>query len=205
MDQNMEQHAEQTAEQTAAKTAAPVKTPYSSDGYIVDQARVTFIRYGVFSSDVNGCGWIAAFNFLKWRGEAMNEKATADELIRWAPLHGLAGTSVFRLKRMLKRRGCPTALKIVTKKRAALPETARAGILYYVHKDGPHFVAFYRDDTVPQQENEAPRFRFLNAIPGRGNHFDTLQGFLARHNVLPIAGVLVWPRQKKGGADGVTP
>ena len=193
-------------EQIVEQSKGPVKTPYSSDGYIVDQARVTDIRYGVFTSDVNGCGWIAAFNFLKQHGEAVDEKTVAGELIRWAPLRGLAGTSVFRLKRMLKRHGYPTALKVVTKKRADLPKTTQAGVIYYVHKDGPHFVTFYRDETVPQQENEAPRFRFLNAIPGRGNHYDTMQGFLGRHNVLPVAGILVWPRERKGKTpDGVTP
>jgi hypothetical protein len=171
------------------------KTPYSSDGYVVDQARLTFIRYGALTSDLNGCGWIAAFNFLKQRGEAADEKTYADELIRWTILRGLAGTSLFRLKRMLKRHGYTTALKIVGKKDVNLPEGTQAGVIYYVHKDGPHFVTFYRDETVPQQENEKPRYRFLNAIPGRGNHFDTMQGFLTKHNVLPIAGILVYPRK----------
>ena len=42
----------------------PIRTPYSKDGYIIDQARVTDIRYGALTSDINGCGWIAEFNFL---------------------------------------------------------------------------------------------------------------------------------------------
>ena len=171
------------------------KTPYSSDGYIVDQARVTNIRYGVFTSDVNGCGWIAAFNFLKRRGEAVDKKALADELIRWTVFRGLLGTGLFRLKRMLRRHGYPTALKVATKKRADLPETAQAGVIYYCHRDGFHFVAFCRDEDVLPAEDGKPRYRFFNAIPGRGNHFDTMQGFLTRHNVLPLAGILVWPRE----------
>lgn len=61
----------------------PVKTPYSKDGFIIDQARLTNIRYGVFTSDINGCGWIAAYNFLKRMGEDADEKALADGLVRW--------------------------------------------------------------------------------------------------------------------------
>ena len=77
------------------------KTPYSSDGYIVDQARLTFIRYGALTSDLNGCGWIAAFNFFKTQGNTVNTQSLADELIRYSIMRGLAGTDLFRLKRML--------------------------------------------------------------------------------------------------------
>jgi hypothetical protein len=53
---------------------------------------------------------------FKQRGKEAKEQAYADELIRWTILRGLAGTSLFRLKRMLKRHGYPTALKIVAKR-----------------------------------------------------------------------------------------
>lgn len=100
------------------------RTPYSSDGYIVDQARLTNIRYGVLTSDANGCGWIAAYNFLRRRGEDVTEREIADELVRYTLLRGLLGTDLFRLKRMLRRHGYPTRLQFVGKKRAVLPETA---------------------------------------------------------------------------------
>ena len=56
----------------------PVKTPYSKDGYIIDQARVTNIRYGALTSDINGCGWIAEYNFLKRMGQDADEQTLAD-------------------------------------------------------------------------------------------------------------------------------
>ena len=79
----------------------PVKTPFSQDGYIIDQARVTDIRYGALTSDINGCGWIAEFNFLKRMGKPVDEKTIADELIRHTLFRGLVGTDIFRLRRHL--------------------------------------------------------------------------------------------------------
>jgi len=175
------------------------RTPYSSDGYIVDQARLTNIRYGARTSDANGCGWIAAYNFLRRRGEDVTEREIADELIRYTLLRGLLGTDLFRLKRMLRRRGYPTRLKFAGKKRAVLPETAEAGVIYYCHKNGFHFVTFARDEQAIDADGETKtRFRFLNAIAGRERHVDTMQGFLQKHSVLPFAILLLWPRPGKG-------
>ena len=168
------------------------RTPYSSDGYIVDQARLKEIRYGVFTSDINGCGWIAAFNFLKRMGQDVREQALADELIRYSLFRGLIGTDLMRLKRTLKRHGYRTRLKYRWNKNARLPEGTSAGLFYYWHKDGPHFVTFYADESIPQSEDGEPRYRFLNAIAGKENHFDTMRGFLTRHNIIPFAVILVW-------------
>lgn len=170
------------------------RAPYSSDGYIVNQGRLTDIRYGLLPSSANGCGWIAAYNFLKQQGVEIAEQNVADELIRWTILRGLVGTEMFRLKRYLARKGYRTAFTPTGNRNAALPETTRAGVIYYRHKRGFHFVSFYRDENVPQIGNEKPRFRFLNAIAGKEDHFDTLAGFLTKHNVIPFAIVFAWPR-----------
>ena len=171
------------------------RSPYSPDGYIVDQAQVTDIRYGALMSDINGCGWIAAFNFFKTQGNTVNAQALADELIRYSILRGLAGTDLFRLKRMLERHGYPTKLVFRRNKKARLPEGTDAGVIYYVHKDGPHYVTFSRIQPVEPAQDEAgeTRFRFFNGIGGASNHFDTMGGFLTTHNVLPFALILIWP------------
>ena len=172
------------------------RSPYSPDGYLVDQAQVTDIRYGALMSDINGCGWIAAFNFLKSQGNAVNAQSLADELIRHSIMRGLAGTDLFRLKRMLKRHGYPTKLVFRRNKQARLPEGTDAGVIYYVHRDGPHDVTFSRIQPVEPALDEAgeARFRFFNGIGGASNHFDTMRGFLTTHNVLPFALILIWPR-----------
>ena len=175
----------------------PKRSPYSPDGYLVDQAQITDIRYGLFTSDINGCGWIAAFNFLKSQGREVDPQALADELIRYSILRGLAGTDLFRLKRMLKRHGYPTRLVFRRNQQARLPEGTDAGVIYYVHKDGPHFVTFSRIQPVEPALDGAGemRFRFFNGIGGKANHFDSMRGFLTAHNVLPFALILIWPRQ----------
>ncbi len=41
---------------------------FTSDGFIMDQAQFTDYPYGKFTSDWNGCGWIAVFNLMHARG-----------------------------------------------------------------------------------------------------------------------------------------
>jgi len=171
------------------------KTPYASDGYIVNQGKLTDIRYGLRKSSANGCGWIAAYNFLKQQGEDVAERRVADGLVRWTVFRGLFGTELLHLWLYLARRGYRTGVKVTGNKKAALPEAARAGVIYYRHKRGFHFVSFYRDEAVPQIGNEKPRFRFLNAVAGKEDHYDTMSGFLTKHNVVPFAIIYYWPRR----------
>ncbi|MDP3447720.1 MAG: hypothetical protein Q8S22_06625 [Eubacteriales bacterium] len=175
----------------------PIRTPYSKDGYIVDQARLTHIRYGVLTSDINGCGWIAAYNFLKRMGENVDEKTLADELIRHTVFRGLVGTDLFRLRRKLKKHGYRMPIKFRWNKKARLPEGTSAGIIYYCHKDGFHFVTFYADESLPPEEDGEARFRFLNGLAGKENHISTMRGFLTKNNVIPFALILAWPGKKE--------
>ena len=175
------------------KMEKPARTPYSKDGYIIDQAKLTGIRYGVFTSDVNGCGWIAAYNFLKRMGLNVNEKAIADELIRRTVFRGLVGTDLFRLRRFLKKRGYRMPLKLRWNKKARLPEGTSAGIIWYCHKDGFHFVSFYADKSISPEEDGEARFRFLNGLAGHESHLDTMTGFLTKSNILPFALIMIWP------------
>jgi hypothetical protein len=172
------------------------KTAYSKDGYIVDQAKLKHIRYGLFTSDFNGCGWIAAFNFLKRMGEQVTERALADELIRFSLFRGLAGTDLGRLKRTLKRHGYRIPLLFRWNKKARLPEGTSAGLFYYWHKDGPHYVTFYADASLQPGEEGETRYRFLNAFAGKENHFDTMRSFLTKNNILPFALILAWTESK---------
>lgn len=172
-----------------------LKTPYSKDGYIVDQARLTSIRYGALTSDINGCGWIAGYNFLKRMGQNVEEQLLADELIRHTILRGLAGTDLFRLRRHLKRYGFRMPVKFYWNKKTRLPEETSAGVIWYCHKDGFHFVTFYADGAIPPLEEGEARFRYLNGLAGKEDHYDTMRGFLTKNNVIPFALILVWPRE----------
>jgi hypothetical protein len=185
----------------------PKKSAYSSDGYIVDQARLKEVRYGVFTSDVNGCGWIAEYNFLRAQGQPADAQALADELIRYTILRGLTGTALFRLRRMIRRHGYPTKLLFRWNKKARLPEETRAGVIYYCHRDGFHFVTFSRMEAVEPAADGAgeARFRFFNGVAGKANHFDTLRGFLTKHNIIPFALILAWPGKPREAPASESP
>ena len=47
----------------------------SPDGYIIDQRQTDNINFGHTSSDRNGCGWIACYNFLKALDSAPDPEA----------------------------------------------------------------------------------------------------------------------------------
>ncbi|MPM59674.1 hypothetical protein SDC9_106520 [bioreactor metagenome] len=99
---------------------------------------------------------------------------------------------------MMKRHGYRMPIVFRWNKKARLPEGTSAGIIYYCHKDGFHFVTFYADESLPPDAGGEARFRFLNGIGGKGNHFDTMRGFLTGHNVIPFALILVWPDWRRG-------
>ena len=170
-----------------------MKTPLSKDGYIIDQARVTDIRYGALTSDINGCGWIAAYNFLKRMGQTVDGKTIADEMIRYTLFRGLVGTDLFRLRRYFRRHGYRMPIRFFWNKKARLPEGTSAGVIWYCHKDGFHFVTFYADEAIAPKEDGEARFRFLNGHAGKESHLDTMRGFLTATNVIPFALIMVWP------------
>lgn len=173
------------------------RTPYSKDGYIIDQARLKGIRYGALTSDINGCGWIAEYNFLKRMGQRVEEQALADELMRYTLFRGLTGTDLFRLRFYLKKHGYRMPIRFRWNKKARLPGGTSAGIIWYCHKDGFHFVTFYADASIAPEAGGETRFRFLNGLSGHENHLDTISGFLTKNNVIPFALILVWTEKSE--------
>ena len=67
---------------------------FSSDGYIVDQKQLQGYPYGRYSSDWNGCGWIAAYNLLKSRGQDVSCDEICREMSGRLRFGGFFGTSV---------------------------------------------------------------------------------------------------------------
>lgn len=162
----------------------------SHDGYIVDQARVTGVRYGRRSSDVNGCGWIAVFNLLRCLGDPAPHEEIVRALSRHSLFRGVLGTSPLRVRRYLKRRGHTTRMYVGQKSAARAAEAIQNGILVYRHSQGWHFVAFLRP-------GEEPGLRFFNAgLPAK--QVMTMEAFLAEQNLTPF--VLLLAPKKMGAA-----
>ena len=161
----------------------------SHDGYIVDQARVTDVRYGCRFSDTNGCGWIAVYNLLRCLGDPVPHEEIVLALSRHSLFRGLLGTSPLRVQRYLKKHGHPTRMYVGRKAAAGAAETIQNGILVYRHTQGWHYVAFVRP-------GEDPGLRYFNAgLPSK--RVLTMDAFLTEQNLTPFV-LLLAP---KGNAE----
>lgn len=167
------------------------RTAYSRDGYIIDQARMQDVPYGCRMSDYNGCGWIAAFNFLRYMGAPVSQEELTRALSRRSLFRGLLGTSPLRLKRYLESRGFPMRACMLPGRAIARAEKAEAGVLLYRHRGGWHFVAFLRAHAADDGER---RFRFLNAHPGWEAHVCSMLTFLEKDNMRPLILCLTYPK-----------
>lgn len=58
---------------------------------ILDQRHVKHIRYGLFSSEYNGCSWVAAYNALYLLGDERDPEKVAKHFEKYLPLGGLFG------------------------------------------------------------------------------------------------------------------
>ena len=151
----------------------------SRDGYIISQYRTENVPYGRRTSNINGCGWIAAYNFFLCMGRPKSVEELTDALSRHSLFRGRLGTSPFRLRRYLKKQGYDLDVTLSVKKAADKAASARAGILLYRHSNGWHFVTFTKSDAPG-------RLRFFNASQGEGNHIPDMEAFLKKDNLSPV-------------------
>lgn len=111
----------------------------SPDGMIVDQRKMSGIRYGKYMSDYNGCGWIAAYNACRLMGIACDEEELIARLEKTLLFGGAIGTGFFALRKYFRSRKIRT--RVYVGRRAVLRHapSIRTGIVYYRHARGFHF------------------------------------------------------------------
>ena len=145
---------------------------FSADGYIIDQNFLTALPYRGGTSDRNGCGWIAAFNFLRTLGHDVPYEAVLRGMdARHRPPFP-AATPMRVLRRYL---GTQTDFRYIGRKRdvPAAAVTSRAGILRYLEGFMPHFIAYVRvGDRL---------YRFLNVRDGQEDITLPMEDFLRLH------------------------
>lgn len=143
---------------------------FSADGYIIDQNCFSDYPYRGMSSDINGCGWIAAYNFRHALGQTADFEEVLRDMNAMFPLQIPGPTPVRALRRYLKRHA---AFDFAAGRRAALAaaEKCPAGILRYWEGDVPHFVCFVRA--------EGPVFRFFNVADGQEDVTAAMDAFFA--------------------------
>ena len=167
---------------------------FSSDGYLINQRLLRGIPYGIRQSDYNGCGWIAAYNFLRACGRKKDWNTVRQQLEEGLILGGLLGTHLFQLYRYLHKHGFSIHWAFGKKNAVKKGCDCRAGILFYCNGAALHFVAFTpvkeeeQTETSPQmpEDSTQPYYRFFNGRMGKQNDCDTMTHFLDTESVLPI-------------------
>ena len=147
-------------------------TGFSPDGYIIDQNALTDYPYRGMTSDVNGCGWIAAFNLRRAAGQSVDFDEVRRAMNALFPLQIPGPTPMRKLRRYLKNL-LPCRYTAGRRRALAAVQDSRAGILRYWEGRTPHFVAFIRQSDG--------RFRFLNVSDGREEIVCTPEEFFSRH------------------------
>lgn len=153
------------------------KCAFSDDGYIIDQRFTKSFAYGKWTSDYNGCGWIAVYNLFKVCGRDVTPEGICASMNKILPYRGSRGTPVATLESFFAKNAFPYK-KITGKKNflRALPDY-NAGIIRYMEKTAPHYIAFTRISDS--------QYRFFNAEEGRKEHICTMQEFLDKHIWMP--------------------
>lgn len=164
-------------ENSSHKEECPIDArALTTEGYIINQSLLGNFKNGWFSSDKNGCGWIAVYNVLIALGVNVKPEWIIEDLRHGLVLGGKLGTHVFYILHYLNQRGCRVRTCVNPKRFAAVARTADACILLYRHKNGNHFVALRREND---------RFHFYNARSGVKDDVRTMEQFLQQERRIP--------------------
>ena len=153
--------------------AKPIEAGFSADGYIVDQDCFHSLRYRTMPADINGCGWIAAFNLRKALGREADFREVLREL-EGMHLWNVPGPTLMTVMRAYLRRYVPEAQETVEREAALAAAAAScAGIFRYREKREPHFVSYIRSGDG--------RFRFFNVADGEEDFTAAMEDFGREH------------------------
>jgi hypothetical protein len=139
----------------------------SRDGLIIDQSQLKTIPYGKYTSDYNGCGWIATYNAMKLLGEEADVEEVLHYLNKYTILEGRFGTNPFGIKRYFEKHDYDFRYAFLSRRLEAKKNAV--GILLYTDGRNIHYVAFQRENR---------KFHFYNDIYGREDDIRTLDEFL---------------------------
>lgn len=145
---------------------------FTSDGYIMDQDCFEHLLYRGCTSNINGCGWIAAYNFLHALGFEADYRTVHRDMDDYFPAKIPGPTPVRILRRYLRRWG-RYPLSLGKKQSLAACSRSRMGILRYWEENTPHFVTFVR--------KEDGLFRFFNVCDGGEELTLSMAGFFRTH------------------------
>ncbi|MDD3428729.1 MAG: hypothetical protein PHG02_01825 [Oscillospiraceae bacterium] len=133
-------------------------------GYFLNQHLLKDVQFGAYTSDYNGCGWVAAYNALLMLGQPMactKVISGLDEHLQWK---GKLGLSMAALMGFFLKQGCQINFGIGLKSIEKNAQTAQTNILYYFHPKfkGAHFVAFIKKPFKDKDGNA--KYQFYNSL-----------------------------------------
>ncbi|MBQ2755580.1 MAG: hypothetical protein IJF27_02795 [Oscillospiraceae bacterium] len=153
------------------------KEALSKEGYIIDQRKLGNIFYGKYTSDYNGCGWIAAYNLLKLCGVSVEPEEVRSALENSLRFGGKFGTFPFAIKKYLKKH---LSVKMKVRSRKQLKKLCCGkGILLYWTGKSAHNAVFCGCEECKD------KIRLLNDVCGKEQTVNT-ESFLAERMRFPL-------------------
>ncbi len=146
---------------------------FSQDGYIIDQDCFFGVHYRTIPANLNGCGWIAAYNLRKFLGHDVTYDEVRQELDNMHFLR-MPGPTLMCVMRKYLRRYVPHYRETVGREQAQVAAMkSRAGIFRYREGEEPHFVSFVRQ--------EDGLFRFFNMADDFEDCVMPMEQFIHEH------------------------
>lgn len=146
---------------------------FSQDGYIIDQDCFFGVHYRTIPANLNGCGWIAAYNLRKFLGHDVTYDEVRQELDNMHFLR-MPGPTLMCVMRKYLRRYVPHYRETVGREQAqAAAMKSRAGIFRYREREEPHFVSYVRQ--------EDGLFRFFNMADEFEDCVMPMEQFIREH------------------------
>ena len=145
----------------------------SADGYITDQDCFSSVRYRTMRADINGCGWIAAYNLRHALGQETGWDEVRQEMDSMHTLR-FPGPTLMRVMREYLAKYVPDYHETVGREEAAqAAKDSFAGIFRYQEGHEPHFISYVRQPDG--------RFRFFNVADGLEDSVMSMEDFVAGH------------------------
>ena len=150
----------------------PLSEGFSPDGYIIDQDCFSQIEYRTMPASINGCGWVAAFDLLRFLDGREDWDEVRRELDGMHRLRMPGPTLTWVMRRYLAAH-VPQIREVSGREEAlAAARESRAGIFRYREGMEPHFVCYLRTDTG---------YRFFNVADGLEDVVLSMERFGAEH------------------------
>ena len=135
------------------------------NGFIVKQSKLTNVPFGKYTADEHGCSMIASYNAAK----AAGVNPSFDDAVQYFKDHtflgGKYGAIAFEISGYLRKFGLTKGYLFCKKNFSKV----NVGILWYKHRYGWHYIAFYSVGNG--------KFNFLNANEGKIPYICTMDEF----------------------------